>query len=204
MSRPRVAAAAAALVAVCATAVAHAQDYPSTAGHASWRRRRRADCTACSRGCIGPEARAAVRQAVHGGEPARRELGGRRTVGRARRARRLHAHGGDQLDHGDQRHPVQVPALRSADRSRAGRPDRARAGSAGGQRRPAGAFGRRSREARPKATPGGLHYGSAGPGTAQHLGGEMLKAALGVATDATCPTRACSRRSATSPAAISR
>jgi tripartite-type tricarboxylate transporter receptor subunit TctC len=31
-----------------------------------------------------------------------------------------------------------------------------------------------------KATPGGLHFGSAGPGTAQHLGGEMLKAALGV------------------------
>jgi tripartite-type tricarboxylate transporter receptor subunit TctC len=31
-----------------------------------------------------------------------------------------------------------------------------------------------------KQTPGGLHFGSAGPGTAQHLGGEMLKAALGV------------------------
>ena len=31
-----------------------------------------------------------------------------------------------------------------------------------------------------KETPGGLHFGSAGPGTAQHLGGEMLKAALGV------------------------
>jgi tripartite-type tricarboxylate transporter receptor subunit TctC len=31
-----------------------------------------------------------------------------------------------------------------------------------------------------KATPGDLHFGSAGPGTAQHLGGEMLKAALGV------------------------
>jgi len=31
-----------------------------------------------------------------------------------------------------------------------------------------------------RATPGGLHFGSAGPGTAQHLGGEMLKAALGV------------------------
>src|SRR5215204_1924676 len=31
-----------------------------------------------------------------------------------------------------------------------------------------------------QATPGGLHFGSAGPGTAQHLGGEMLKAALGV------------------------
>jgi tripartite-type tricarboxylate transporter receptor subunit TctC len=31
-----------------------------------------------------------------------------------------------------------------------------------------------------KATPGGLHFGSAGIGTAQHLGGEMLKAALGV------------------------
>ena len=31
-----------------------------------------------------------------------------------------------------------------------------------------------------KATPGGLHFGSAGPGTAQHLGGEMLKVALGV------------------------
>ena len=31
-----------------------------------------------------------------------------------------------------------------------------------------------------KTTPGGLHFGSAGPGTAQHLGGEMLKAALGV------------------------
>ena len=31
-----------------------------------------------------------------------------------------------------------------------------------------------------KATPGGLHFGSAGPGTAQHLGGEMLKAALGI------------------------
>ncbi len=29
-----------------------------------------------------------------------------------------------------------------------------------------------------KATPGGLNYGSAGPGTAQHLEGEMLKAAL--------------------------
>jgi tripartite-type tricarboxylate transporter receptor subunit TctC len=29
-----------------------------------------------------------------------------------------------------------------------------------------------------RATPGGLHFGSAGPGTAQHLGGEMLKAAL--------------------------
>ena len=34
-----------------------------------------------------------------------------------------------------------------------------------------------------KETPGGLHFGSAGPGTAQHLGGEMLKAALGRATD---------------------
>jgi tripartite-type tricarboxylate transporter receptor subunit TctC len=32
-----------------------------------------------------------------------------------------------------------------------------------------------------RATPGGLHFGSAGPGTAQHLGGEMLKTALGVA-----------------------
>jgi tripartite-type tricarboxylate transporter receptor subunit TctC len=31
-----------------------------------------------------------------------------------------------------------------------------------------------------RATPGGLHFGSAGHGTAQHLGGEMLKAALGV------------------------
>jgi len=31
-----------------------------------------------------------------------------------------------------------------------------------------------------KATPGGLHFGSAGPGTSQHLGGEMLKTALGV------------------------
>ncbi|MFL6803117.1 MAG: Bug family tripartite tricarboxylate transporter substrate binding protein, partial [Xanthobacteraceae bacterium] len=31
-----------------------------------------------------------------------------------------------------------------------------------------------------RATPGGLHFGSAGPGTAQHLGGEMLKAALGI------------------------
>src|SRR5215813_3739776 len=31
-----------------------------------------------------------------------------------------------------------------------------------------------------RATPGGLNFGSAGPGTAQHLGGEMLKAALGV------------------------
>jgi tripartite-type tricarboxylate transporter receptor subunit TctC len=31
-----------------------------------------------------------------------------------------------------------------------------------------------------KATPGGLHFGSAGPGTSQHLGGEMLKMALGV------------------------
>src|SRR4051812_31623145 len=31
-----------------------------------------------------------------------------------------------------------------------------------------------------RATPGGLHFGSAGPGTAQHLGGEMLKTALGV------------------------
>ena len=31
-----------------------------------------------------------------------------------------------------------------------------------------------------RATPGGLHFGSAGPGTSQHLGGEMLKAALGV------------------------
>jgi tripartite-type tricarboxylate transporter receptor subunit TctC len=31
-----------------------------------------------------------------------------------------------------------------------------------------------------KATPGGLNYGSAGPGTAQHLEGEMLKAALGI------------------------
>src|SRR6266852_4928334 len=31
-----------------------------------------------------------------------------------------------------------------------------------------------------EATPGGLHFGSAGPGTSQHLGGEMLKTALGV------------------------
>jgi tripartite-type tricarboxylate transporter receptor subunit TctC len=31
-----------------------------------------------------------------------------------------------------------------------------------------------------RATPGGLHFGSAGPGTSQHLGGEMLKSALGV------------------------
>jgi tripartite-type tricarboxylate transporter receptor subunit TctC len=31
-----------------------------------------------------------------------------------------------------------------------------------------------------RATPGGLHFGSAGPGTAQHLGGEMLKRALGI------------------------
>jgi len=31
-----------------------------------------------------------------------------------------------------------------------------------------------------RATSGGLHFGSAGPGTSQHLGGEMLKAALGV------------------------
>ena len=31
-----------------------------------------------------------------------------------------------------------------------------------------------------KATPGGLYFGSAGMGTSQHLGGEMLKAALGV------------------------
>jgi tripartite-type tricarboxylate transporter receptor subunit TctC len=31
-----------------------------------------------------------------------------------------------------------------------------------------------------KATPGGLSYGSAGPGTAQHLEGEMLKATLGI------------------------
>jgi tripartite-type tricarboxylate transporter receptor subunit TctC len=31
-----------------------------------------------------------------------------------------------------------------------------------------------------RATPGGLSFGSAGPGTAQHLNGEQLKAALGV------------------------
>ena len=31
-----------------------------------------------------------------------------------------------------------------------------------------------------RATPGGLSFGSAGPGTAQHLNGEMLKAALNV------------------------
>ena len=31
-----------------------------------------------------------------------------------------------------------------------------------------------------RTTSGGLHFGSAGPGTSQHLGGEMLKAALGV------------------------
>jgi tripartite-type tricarboxylate transporter receptor subunit TctC len=31
-----------------------------------------------------------------------------------------------------------------------------------------------------RARPGGLHFGSAGPGTAQHLGGEMLKRALGI------------------------
>ena len=31
-----------------------------------------------------------------------------------------------------------------------------------------------------KSTPGGLSYGSAGPGTAQHLSGVLLKAALGV------------------------
>src|SRR5262249_16284353 len=31
-----------------------------------------------------------------------------------------------------------------------------------------------------KATPGGLNFGSAGPGTAQHLEGEMLKATLGI------------------------
>jgi tripartite-type tricarboxylate transporter receptor subunit TctC len=31
-----------------------------------------------------------------------------------------------------------------------------------------------------RATPGGLSFGSAGPGTAQHLNGEMLKAALGI------------------------
>ena len=31
-----------------------------------------------------------------------------------------------------------------------------------------------------KATPGGLNFGSAGAGTAQHLEGEMLKAALGI------------------------
>jgi tripartite-type tricarboxylate transporter receptor subunit TctC len=32
-----------------------------------------------------------------------------------------------------------------------------------------------------KATPGGLSFGSAGPGTSQHLSGEMLKSALGIA-----------------------
>lgn len=31
-----------------------------------------------------------------------------------------------------------------------------------------------------KATPGGLSFGSAGPGTSQHLSGEMLKSALGI------------------------
>jgi tripartite-type tricarboxylate transporter receptor subunit TctC len=31
-----------------------------------------------------------------------------------------------------------------------------------------------------RATPGGLSFGSAGPGTAQHLNGELLKAALGI------------------------
>src|SRR5262245_58505617 len=31
-----------------------------------------------------------------------------------------------------------------------------------------------------RVTPGGLSFGSAGPGTAQHLNGEMLKAALGI------------------------
>jgi tripartite-type tricarboxylate transporter receptor subunit TctC len=31
-----------------------------------------------------------------------------------------------------------------------------------------------------RATPGGLSFGSAGPGTAQHLNGEMLRAALGI------------------------
>ena len=31
-----------------------------------------------------------------------------------------------------------------------------------------------------RTTPGGLSFGSAGPGTAQHLNGELLKAALGV------------------------
>ena len=31
-----------------------------------------------------------------------------------------------------------------------------------------------------RATPGGLSFGSAGPGTAQHLNGEMLNAALGI------------------------
>ena len=62
--------------------------------------------------------------------------------------RRLHADDRQQHRHGDQRHAAQEPALRSDQRLRADRADRARAGGAGGQRRAAGAVARRSCQAR--------------------------------------------------------
>ena len=64
------------------------------------------------------QARAALRKIVRGREPPRRQLGDRSRRGDARAARRLHAHGRDQFHPGDQRHPAQEPALRSARRFR--------------------------------------------------------------------------------------
>ena len=97
----------------------------------------------------------------------------------ARAARRLHAHGRDQFDPGDQRHPAQEPALRSAHRFRSDHADRAV---------PEVLLVNASLPVRSiadlvalaRTTPGGLSFGSAGPGTAQHLNGELLKATLDI------------------------
>ena len=57
------------------------------------------------------QARAALRQILHRRESARRQLGDRRGRGGAGAGRRLHAHGRDQLDHGDQCQPAQEPSV---------------------------------------------------------------------------------------------
>ena len=80
------------------------------------------------------QARAALRKIVRGREPPRRQLGDGRRRGDARAARRLHAHGRDQLDAGDQRHPAQEPALRSAHRFRSDHAHRAFSRGLAGQR----------------------------------------------------------------------
>ena len=74
----------------------------------------------------------------------------------------------------------QEPALRSGQGFRADRAHLQRAVPAAGASRAAGPLGRRSGSRSLKSQPGQLSYGSAGPGSPQHLSLELLKTMTGI------------------------
>ena len=126
------------------------------------------------------QARAASRQAVHRREPAGRELDRRRDVGDPRAARRLYADGratpaGSPPTSACTR---ACPTIRSKDFAPVALIARIPEVLVVNAALPVHSLADLAKLA--KATPGGLTYGSAGAGPAQHLSGVLLASVLGV------------------------